>query len=269
MSTRIIHSFDTEQNWNTVNPVIKQGELIFKQKPNGNVVMAVGDQPGGVEASNCAVVWDNDEANSIKTQAQSYATQAQQAASGIENNPVVRAKVIISNSDSTPTAPDYYKVAEISVSSNSSNNNINALFRITNVFGSSQRTYHALYSVAIGCGMDYINKNLCKLYELYSPDNVSSNTFEPIIKYITVQESDNTKTIKAQLWLKIMDNYHGIFVEQLFSVGGNYGQNGYSNWLFYDYQGDLKNYDQTPSESWNTLEPTYTGYLACNVVGGK
>lgn len=223
---------------------------------------------GGVEASNCVVVWDKDEANSIKAQAQSYATQAQQAASGIENNPVVRAKVIIGNSDSTPTAPDYYKVAEISVSSNSNNNNINALFRISNVFGSSQRIYHSVYSVGIGCGTDYINAGFCKLCELYAPDNISSNMFEPFVKYITVQESNNTKTIKAQLWLKIMDNYHGIFVEQLFSVGGNYGQNGYSNWLFYDYQGDLQNYDQTPSESWNTLEPTYTGYLACNVVGG-
>lgn len=164
--------------------------------------------------------------------------------------------------------PDYYKVAEISVSSTSVNNNINALFRISSVFSSSQRIYHSVYSVGLGCGSGYINKNFCKLYELYTPDNISSNTFEPFIKYIVVQESNNTKTIKAQLWLKIMVKYHGIFVEQLFSVGGNYGQNGYSNWLFYDYKGDLKDYNQTPSESWNTLEPSNNGYLACNVVGG-
>lgn len=219
---------------------------------------------GGVEASNCAVVWDKDEANSIKTQAQSYATQAQQAASGIENNPVVRAKVIIRNSDSSPTSPDYYKIADILAHSDTLNNNLRTLFRITAVQG--LRIYHAVYAVAIECGSNFLNAKFCKLYEMYSPDTVVS--FQPFIKYISIAETNNTKSLSAQLWVSITDNYHSIFVEQLFSASGNYGLNGYSNWVFYDYIGNLKDYDQTPSESWNTLEPSNDGYLACNVVGG-
>lgn len=60
ISTRIIHSFDTVDNWNTVNPLIKKGEIIFKEKSNGKVVLAVGNADGGVNAANAPVVYDED-----------------------------------------------------------------------------------------------------------------------------------------------------------------------------------------------------------------
>lgn len=60
ISTRIIHSFDTVDNWNTVNPLIKKGEIIFKEKPNGKVVLAVGNVDGGVNAADAPVVYDED-----------------------------------------------------------------------------------------------------------------------------------------------------------------------------------------------------------------
>lgn len=60
ISTRIIHSFDTVDNWNTVNPLIKKGEIIFKEKSNGKVVLAVGNADGGVNAADAPVVYDED-----------------------------------------------------------------------------------------------------------------------------------------------------------------------------------------------------------------
>lgn len=60
ISTRIIHSFDTVDNWNTVNPLIKKGEIIFKEKSNGKVVLAVGNTDGGVNAADAPVVYDED-----------------------------------------------------------------------------------------------------------------------------------------------------------------------------------------------------------------
>lgn len=60
ISTRIIHSFDTVDNWNTVNPLIKKGEVIFKEKSNGKVVLAVGNTDGGVNAADAPVVYDED-----------------------------------------------------------------------------------------------------------------------------------------------------------------------------------------------------------------
>lgn len=60
ISTRIIHSFDTVDNWNTVNPLIKKGEIIFKEKSNGKVVLAVGNVDGGVNAADAPVVYDED-----------------------------------------------------------------------------------------------------------------------------------------------------------------------------------------------------------------
>lgn len=60
ISTRILHSYDTQANWNSVDPVIKQGELIIKEKANGSIQLAVGNIDGGVNASQAPVIWDED-----------------------------------------------------------------------------------------------------------------------------------------------------------------------------------------------------------------
>ena len=92
ISTRIIHSFDTVDNWNTVNPLIKKGEIIFKEKSNGKVVLAVGNVDGGVNAADAPVVYDEDEINEklnnlnqAVLDAETYAEEAEQQAELAKN----------------------------------------------------------------------------------------------------------------------------------------------------------------------------------------
>ena len=60
---RIQHSFDTEENWQKYNPVLREGELVLSRYGGGdNVKLIAGISPGGSKYSESAVVWDKKEA---------------------------------------------------------------------------------------------------------------------------------------------------------------------------------------------------------------
>lgn len=80
---RIQNSYDTEENWNNLNPVMRQGEIFLAEKANGKVIMKVGTSDKGMTANDCPTVWDEDvylDSKAKLEQAQNSVNEAKQLA---------------------------------------------------------------------------------------------------------------------------------------------------------------------------------------------
>ena len=79
-NARIQFSTADESKWDSINPKLREGELVLAKKANGKYKMKVG-APGGSNYDKSTLVWDQDEAEEIRKNAETAAkTATEQAA---------------------------------------------------------------------------------------------------------------------------------------------------------------------------------------------
>lgn len=60
-NARIQFSTDTDTNWSTVDPTLREGEMVFAKKTSGKYKMVLGGA-GGTKYSASTTVWDEEDA---------------------------------------------------------------------------------------------------------------------------------------------------------------------------------------------------------------
>ena len=79
-NARIQFSIADESKWNDINPTLREGELALAKKASGKYILKVGG-PGGSTYLNATLVWDQDNAEQIKSDAEAAKTAAASSAS--------------------------------------------------------------------------------------------------------------------------------------------------------------------------------------------
>lgn len=79
-NARIQFSTADVSKWEDIDPTLREGELVIAKKANGKYILKVGG-PGGSTYLNATLVWDQDNAEQIKTDAEAAKTAAASSAS--------------------------------------------------------------------------------------------------------------------------------------------------------------------------------------------
>lgn len=82
-NARIQFSTDTDTNWSTVDPTLREGEMVFAKKTSGKYKMVLGGA-GGTKYSASTTVWDEEDAEAKVTAMNEAVSSAQSAAETAE-----------------------------------------------------------------------------------------------------------------------------------------------------------------------------------------
>lgn len=115
-NARIQFSTADESKWNSINPTLREGELVIVKKTNGKYKLYVG-APGGSTYKNSTLVWDQDYAEQVAADAETAFENAEDSANAAANSASAAA---LSASNASTSATNAASSASAAASSRSS-----------------------------------------------------------------------------------------------------------------------------------------------------
>lgn len=115
-NARIQFSTADEAKWDSINPTLREGELVIVKKTNGKYKLYVG-APGGSTYKNSTLVWDQDYAEQVAADAETALESAEDSATAAANSASAAA---LSASNASTSATNAASSASAAASSQSS-----------------------------------------------------------------------------------------------------------------------------------------------------